>query len=117
MAGIYRVIDALPKWSKMLFCLLLVALIGYVDVVTLDYSLLVFYLLPISIASWYSGRWSGAGIALVCGSARFFADSSLNISPVRFYSNIFGDTIFLVIVAFLIAALRKELVGKRDSSR
>ena len=117
MAGIYRLIDTLPNWSKLLFCLLLVALIGYIDVVTLDYSLLVFYLLPISIASWYSGRWSGAGIALVCGSARFIADSSLNISPVRFYSNIVGDTIFLLIVAFLIAALRKELLGKRDTSR
>lgn len=117
MTGIYRFIDTLPNWSKVLFCLLLVALIGYIDVVTLDYSLLVFYLLPISIASWCSGRWSGAGIALACGLTRFIADSSLDISPRRFYSNIVGDTIFLLIVAFLIAALRTELTGKKNISR
>jgi hypothetical protein len=116
MAGIYRIIETLPIWSKVLFCLMLVALIGYIDVVTLDYSLLVFYLLPISIASWYIGRWSGAAIALVCGSARFIADSSVDISPLRLYSNSVGDTIFLLIVAFLIAALRTELTGKRNAT-
>jgi hypothetical protein len=117
MSGIYRIVETLPNWSKVLFCLVLVVLIGYIDVVTLDYSLLVFYLLPISIASWYSGRWSGAGIALACGSARFIADSSLDISSSRLYSNSVGDTIFLLIVAFLIAALRTELVGKRNAAR
>ena len=116
MAGIYRIVDTLPKWCKTLFCLLLVALIGYIDIITGDYSLLVFYLLPISIASWYSGRWNGAVIALLCGLVRFFADSSLDISPIRYYSDGLEDAVFLLIVAFLIALLRKELTGKLDSS-
>ena len=116
MAGIYRLIDTLPKWCMVVFSLVLIAFIGVIDFVTGDYSILVFYLLPVSLAAWFTGRWSGAIIALVCGSARFVSDSALDISPRHLYWNTLEDTIFLLIVAFLIALLRIALAGERQPS-
>ena len=109
MAGMVLFIHKQPKWLVTLFGLLLVALIGYIDYATGDYSILIFYLLPVSLVSWFSGRWFAALVALAGGMARFFSDYSLAMNPRHLYWNSFEDTLFLVIVAFLIALLRKAL--------
>jgi uncharacterized membrane protein len=116
MAGIYRKLDTLPKWCMVVSCLVLIALIGYIDIITGDYSILVFYLLPVSIASWFAGRWSGAGIALVCGLARLISDFALGTTPRHIYWDTLEDTLFLLIVAVLIAVLRTALEGERHTS-
>jgi two-component sensor histidine kinase len=43
----------------------LVAVIGWVDYVTGDFSLTVFYLLPVTLATWYAGRASGWFVSLL----------------------------------------------------
>ncbi|MEO6785718.1 MAG: sensor histidine kinase [Chthoniobacteraceae bacterium] len=42
----------------------LVAIIGWIDYITGDFSLAVFYFLPICLAAWHAGRTAGWGIAL-----------------------------------------------------
>ena len=114
MPGMMAFMQGQPKWLINLIGLILVVLIGYLDYLTGDYSILVFYLLPVSIVSWFSGRWHGAVTATAGGVARLVSDYSLDINPRHLYWNSFEDTCFLLIVAFLIALLRKAL--ESDSS-
>lgn len=109
MPGMVAFIQKQPRWFITVIGLILVVLIGYIDYVTGDYSILIFYLLPVSFVSWFSGRWFGSLSAFAGGVARFLSDYSLAVNPHHIYWNSFEDTCFLVIVAFLIALLRKAL--------
>lgn len=42
----------------MLFCFVFLLLLGWLDIITGDYSLVVFYLIPVSLAAWFLGKWS-----------------------------------------------------------
>ena len=109
MPGLTAFMQKQPKWLITIIGLILVALIGYIDYLTGDYSILVFYVLPVSFVSWFSGRWHGLVTAFAGGVSRFASDASLDINPRHLYWNTFEDTCFLIIVAFLIALLRKAL--------
>ena len=44
---------------------ILVAVVAWFDYVTADFSLAVFYLAPVALATWYAGRVSGWVIAML----------------------------------------------------
>ena len=113
MAGVTEFMKKQPMWLTIAIGIVLVGVIGGIDFLTGDYSILIFYLIPVSLVSWFSGRWAGATIAVASGCARFISDYALAINPRHLYWNSMEDMIFLVIVAFLIALLRTAL--ERDN--
>jgi hypothetical protein len=108
--------EKLPIWLVVLSSLVLVAAIGYIDFLTGDYSVLIFYLIPVGFASWYGGRMSGAGCALSSGMARFLADAAVygGSTPLRYW-NALEETVFLLMVGILVAVLRRALEQSRDA--
>jgi K+-sensing histidine kinase KdpD len=106
-----RPVDILPRWTVLLAGLFLVAGVGYADYITGDYSILIFYLIPVAFVSWYHGKWGGVTMAAASGIARFLSDIPLYQDVFRHYWNSVQDLLFLLIVAFLIALLRTELRG------
>ena len=109
-------LESLPKWLLLLGSFLLVLLVGYVDYRTGDYSILIFYIPPVSLAAWYSGRWSGVAIAAASGCARFLSDAVLysgsqleHWNPHLHSWNSIEETLFLVIVGVLVTSLRTAL--------
>ena len=101
--------EKLPKWSIVLIGMLLVLAVGYVDYITGDYSVFVFYALPVFLVAWFAGLKSGMFISLLAGLARFSADQSLGSSEPLYAWNASQDMFFLIIVAALIAYLHKVL--------
>lgn len=93
----------------------LVALLGVVDYLTGDYSLVILYLLPIAGAGWYFGRRVGLPIAVACSMARFLSDYVLHgpQSSSLHYWNLLVEFLFFIIVALLVTALRRAL-KRRD---
>ncbi len=114
MAGMLKILENQPRWLVVVAGLILVALIGVVDYLTGDYSLLVFYLVPIFLVAWFAGRWWGGLIALFSGTTRFIADYTAYTDVRLLTWNAIEEMIFLMIVAFLIALLRKALDSDRD---
>ena len=56
-------------------CLLLVVFIGWLDYVSgIESSLLIFYLAPIAIGTWFLGIWFGIAIAILCVTATVLSD-------------------------------------------
>lgn len=58
----------------------LVAVIGWFDYITGDFSLALFYLAPVAIATWYAGRADGWFIAVLSAAAWLMGDLALNPS-------------------------------------
>jgi diguanylate cyclase (GGDEF)-like protein len=97
--------------------LTLLALLGWIDYLTGDYSLIVFYLIPVSLVAWFVSRPSGLLFCLLALATRFvtneahthFAFQSASLH----YWNQCIELLFLMIMSLLFSALRKNLDSEK----
>ena len=68
-------------------CLLLVAVVGYIDYVTgYERPLLLFYLLPISLAVWFGSLLFGLSVAVIAIVAWMWSDLAAGIPALGFWN-------------------------------
>jgi signal transduction histidine kinase len=87
-----------------------VLLIGRFDYVTGDYSLAVFYLIPVGFAAWYVGRASGWFIGLLSAAVWLLGDLALSSPyghPLMPYWNAAMPALIYGIVVELLCSLRR----------
>ena len=102
--------NKLPRGLLLVAGLIMVALLGWIDYLTGDYSLLIFYALPVAFEAWFLGRLGAITIGLAAGVARFVSDYiSYSGSTVRYWNSL-QDMIFLLVVGFLIATVKGLIV-------
>jgi len=86
-------------------CFILACLIGYLDYLTgYERSLLLFYLLPISLAVWFGNFAFGLAIAIVCVGVSVVSDVAAGIPVLRFW-NIATLFVFYVLFAGVLSKL------------
>lgn len=92
MIKVNKYLSRQPKSAIMTFGFILVILIGYVsNLVGIEISTSILYLLPVSLVSWCVGRREGGFIALSSSAAWFIADWTFgrNYShPIIYYWNL-----------------------------
>ena len=101
----------------MAMAIALVAVIGWFDYLTDDFSLAVFYLAPVALATWYAGRASGWFIGVLSAAAWLLADQPLSQAggePLRAYWNAAMLLLTYGIVAQLLSALERLQVELRN---
>ncbi|HEU0210077.1 MAG TPA: sensor histidine kinase [Candidatus Udaeobacter sp.] len=89
MARLHRVSHWIlcHKGALIVACLLLVAIIGCIDYKTgYERPLLLFYLLPISLATWFAGFPIGLGVALASLVAWMVSDVAAGIPSLRYWN-------------------------------
>lgn len=99
--------------------LVLLLLLGWLDYITGDYSLIIFYLIPIALVAWFVGKTSGLVFCVASLVTRFIADEatmsfSFRYSPLHYW-NISEEFVFLLIMSLLISALKKSLTRERTT--
>ena len=101
--------------------LLLVTLLGALDLLNgRDFSLLIFYVVPVFIAAWYAGRGAGFVACAASGLAWFTVahlTSEHYSNPLIAYWNAFVRLGFIVILAHLVASFRRSLKQERELAR
>jgi hypothetical protein len=111
-----KAIRKLPRWLLILIGVLLSIVVGLLDYVTGDYSLLIFYAIPVVLEGWFVGRWGVAVVAVVAGLARFLSDYvSYSNSGIRYWNSL-EDTVFLLFVGILVSTV-KGLLADEDKGR
>jgi two-component sensor histidine kinase len=96
--------------------IVLVAVIAWFDFATGDFSLAVFYLAPVVLATWYVGRATGWFIGLLSAAAWLLADQPLSQAdgePLRPYWNAATLVLIYAIVTHLLSALKRLQVELR----
>ncbi len=98
------------SWDGLVTCgYLLVIVLGYVDYVTGDYSLLLFYLGPVALVSWLSGARGAVLVSLLSGLARYLSDyyshSALTFKP----WNSLEDMALIAAVSILVLVMKKMM--------
>ena len=67
--------------------LFLVAIVGYIDYLTgYERSLLLFYLLPISLATWFGSLLTALGIAVISIAVSLLSDVAAGIPALGFWN-------------------------------
>jgi hypothetical protein len=99
------------------FNILILLLLGWIDIVTGDYSLIVFYLIPVSLAAWFVNKSCGILFCILVvivrtiveesATSSFFSHSSLH------YWNELTEFLFLLIVSILTSSLKKNLGNEK----
>jgi signal transduction histidine kinase len=93
--------------------LFLVAIVGYIDYLTgYERPLLLFYLLPISLAAWFGGFLTGLGIAVVSIAVSLLSDVAAGIPALGFW-NAGMAFVSYALFAGMLSKLR-TLVGELD---
>jgi diguanylate cyclase (GGDEF)-like protein len=96
---------------------MLLILLGWLDRVTGDYSLIIFYVIPVSLMAWFVTRTSGILFCLLAFATRFIADEPAGSfsfkSTELHYWNIFIEFLFLLIMSLLFSALRRNLDSEK----
>lgn len=96
----------------------LLLLLGWIDIVTGDYSLIIFYLIPVSLPAWFVSRRSGVIFCLLAITVRLLADDGLTTlhlhHSVLHYWNELIEFLFLLIMSLLFSALRKNLDNEKE---
>ena len=97
--------------------LALLALLGWLDHVTGDYSLIIFYVIPVSLVAWFVSRTNGMLFCLLALAIRFIADVlpgpyMVRNSELHFW-NVCVEFLFLLLMSLLFSALRSTLDSEK----
>lgn len=98
----------------------LLMLLGWLDYVTGDYSLIIFYLIPVSLAGWFIGYKTGVLFCFLSFMTRFLVDFFLSPSLQRSSLhnwNLFIEFLFLLIMSLLFSVLRNKLDNEKILAR
>jgi diguanylate cyclase (GGDEF)-like protein len=98
--------------------LVLLALLGWIDYLTGDYSLIVFYLIPVSLVAWFVNRPAGMLFCLFALITRFSANEAhthfaLQSSSIHYW-NESAELLFLLIMSLLFSTLRRNLDSEKS---
>src|SRR5256886_15228536 len=83
-------------------CFLLVAFLGWLDFLSgFESSLLIFYLAPIAIGTWFLGIWFGIAIAIFCVTATIVSDLAAGLSGVAIWNCVSAFVAYLFFIFLL----------------
>lgn len=92
-------------------------LLGWADFATGDYSLIVFYLIPVSLTAWFVSRYTGIVFCVLAVAVRVAVDestSSFSFShSVLHYWNELIELLFLLLMSVLFSALKENLENEK----
>ena len=95
----------------------LLLLLGWLDVVTGDYSLIIFYLIPVSLTAWCVSRRVGILFCLLAIAVRVIVEEgttafSFSHSMLHYWNELI-ELLFLMIMSVLFSALKKNLDNEK----
>jgi diguanylate cyclase (GGDEF)-like protein len=122
-----RIIEYFSRQSRLSYitvitaCIALISIIGYIDYITgKEISISLFYLIPVSIATWFINRWIGFLFAIIAGIVWFTADTAsgqMYSHPFIPYWNATVRLGFFFTVSVLLSKLKNAFTREKELSR
>ncbi len=116
-----RLLGTIPKASLLALCVLLVAILGFIDIETgYEFSFAIFYLIPIMMAAWYSSRPGAVAISALAGLTWLYSDIAsghVYSHPSTPYWNALTRFGFFLIISYFLTYIRQLLRRETELSR
>jgi light-regulated signal transduction histidine kinase (bacteriophytochrome) len=104
-------------WLKLIVCVLFTIFLGAADYATGDLFLMIFYLIPIFLATWFIGKAAGQYISFLCVVSLFICNFFLrpveSLWPTVIFWNLVIQGFFLLFSGYLLFILKSELEEKK----
>lgn len=113
-------LEATPKPLLLVVAFLLVPTLGLVEYVAGPYlAFPIFYLLPISVVSWFAGRRWGFAVCMVSAITMVASGlaTGLHPQPVYVVWNSAIRTVVFLLMAYMLAELRVALINEKELAR
>ena len=96
------------------------AAVGWLDIVTGDYSLIIFYQIPVSIAVWFVSKYFGILFCFLAVAVRIVVEESstafyFSHSTLHYWNELI-EFLFLLIMSVLFSALKTNLENEKTLS-
>ena len=108
-------LQKLPTWLSLLIGFIIVAVLGFVDYLTGDYSILIFYAIPVALVAWCVSRWGAIVISVAAGIARLISDYMSYLGNNFKYWNSLQDMVFLLMLGLLISTMKEMIAAEKDN--
>ncbi len=99
------------RWLWILISMIFVLLLGYIDFITgYEISLSIFYLLPISLLAWYSGRRDAYFISILSGIVLMIADFKSDDYDMPYSIAAWNTTaavLYYLLISYFLSTIRK----------
>lgn len=109
---------SLSSFATFSICFILILVVGVFDVLTgAEISFSIFYLVPVALAVWFSGKRVGLSVALLAAIAWLVADlmsGAVYSHPIIPYWNATVRLGFFVIVGFSLLSVRKNQARREE---
>ena len=100
----------IPERLVALAITIVVVILGAIDCATGDYSMLVFYMAPVSVGAWFLEARFGLTMAVFSGFVRLCADySTYAVFTYGCAMNIVKDTSFFIMISLMTMLIRRML--------
>jgi len=117
MNTLFTFFETQPRSIVLLICTLLVIGLGIIDYATgPDLSLFIFYLIPVFIATWFTGRWAGVVFSVLSALAWSLADRFSATIIIPFW-NLSVEVVFFLIVTNFLSLLKTSLEHEKYLAR
>ncbi len=121
MPSLYAFLEKQSRTTILVLGSLLIAVLGALDYMTgPDLSLFIFYLVPVSLATWFAGPATGIGLSVLSAAAWSLADI-LSQHTGRHaavpYWNLFMELSFFFLASSVLAGLRSSLEREQKLGR
>jgi diguanylate cyclase (GGDEF)-like protein len=114
--------DRLSRPLLTALAFVLVVVLGWIDYITgLEYSVSLFYLIPVFISAWYVGKGVAVAVAFAGAASWLIAELALRYQHEDTVAHIYWNDIvelgFFLVVAYVLSALKTALDHERSSAR
>jgi hypothetical protein len=121
MPSLYAFLEKQSRMTILVLGSLLIAVLGALDYMTgPDLSLFIFYLVPVSLATWFAGPATGIGLSVLSAAAWSLADI-LSTHAGRHaavpYWNLFMELSFFFLASSVLAGLRSSMEREQKLGR
>ncbi len=121
MKRVIGYIEAAPRWRLVAWGILLDAILALIDYFTGDFSLTLFYLLPVFLGAWFVNKWAGLAFAFLSGLFIVLVRAVPQVGPfdpvVLQFWNTGMEISFLVLMSLTLSMLRRELDTEKALAR
>jgi diguanylate cyclase (GGDEF)-like protein len=121
MKSIFEYLNNKPKWLLLIWGVMLIGFLGVIDFITGDFSLTLFYLIPIFIGAWFVNKWAGLMMGLLSGLAIFVSSEMppiFSYDPLALrYWNSTMEVLFLIIMNSMFSRLKRDFETEKSLAR